>query len=192
MVSEYEIRNNYNPFIPLITTQIISVLVGRSSQSFSSCISQTRSSAVEVRSFFSLPQLMVFRHLGWCGGAVASLGQPEFSSSCLSPQALLGARRVLLGSAPSARDFQFLSFHYSWSVGKGIKGSPGFHLIGFAVVLVGKRGIKLHLSGNEGIVCCLFMFFHLRCIGLYLMAFPPAHNSLIITRPHMDRMLPFY
>lgn len=52
MVSEYEIRNNYNPFIPLITTRIISVLVGRSSQSFPSCISQTHSSAVGVRSFF--------------------------------------------------------------------------------------------------------------------------------------------
>ena len=61
----------------------------------------------------------------------------------------------------------------SLCVGKGSEKPPGFHLIDFAAVLISKRGIKLQLSGNEGIVCSLFMFFHLKRIGLHLVAFFP-------------------
>lgn len=56
---------------------------------------------------------------------------------------------------PHGRRFPLLSLCFS--MGKGIKRSPGFCLISFAVDSISKRGIKLQLSGHEGIVCSLFM-----------------------------------
>lgn len=129
-----------------------------------------------------MQRLVVLQHPRWSGWAVCVPAWerppvlqllPFASGTPRQPTEL--PHRVLAGAAahaPALPCRQAIS-NSSPRTGKGVEKSPGFHVIDFAVVLISKRGIKLQLSGNTGIVCSLFMFFHLKCIGFYLIAFFP-------------------